>query len=103
MRAKSAVAVAAVASCLAAVTPTAATAAPDETLEQKDCVLSAAGLLPTIPDLRITDAVAQADASPDTYTVLVRVEAIGRTATYEFTCIYDRIDGALVEGGRVRE
>ncbi|MCA1939976.1 MAG: hypothetical protein LDL26_03165 [Caenispirillum bisanense] len=101
MRLKSAFA--AVASFGAALVPAAALAAQAETLEQKDCALSAAGLLPTIPDLRVVEAVAKADASPDTYTVLVTVEAIGRTATYEFTCVYDKVDGALVEGGRMRQ
>lgn len=101
MRLKSAVTAAA--TTLAALVPAAALAAQGETLEQKDCVLSAAGLLPTIPELRITGAEAKSDASPDTYTVLITVEAIGRTATYEFTCVYDRVDGALVEGGRMRQ
>ncbi|WP_343870089.1 hypothetical protein [Caenispirillum bisanense] len=94
-------AVAAAAPFLAAGLVPAAASAQGETLEQKDCVLSAAGLLPTIPDLHIVDAEAKADASPNAYTVLVTIEAIGRTATYEFTCIHDPVDGALVEGGRL--
>ncbi len=75
--------------------------AQGETLDQKDCVLSAASLLPTIPGLEIVDAEAKPDASPNAYMVRVTIKAIDRTATYEFTCIHDPVDGALVEGGRL--
>lgn len=89
------------AAVLAAASSAVGPAAAAETLQEKDCILSAAGLLPTIPGLVITDATARATEAADALVVQIQIEALGREATYEYLCTYDAVDGALVEGGKV--